>query len=330
MRKNLNHPVMLKNNVEYVDSPVEIDSTLEEILHGMQKVQKELPPKLFYDEHGSKLFDEICMLEEYYPTRTEKSIMLRNINEIKALVGGGALIIELGSGSSYKTRILLDNLNELAGYIPIDISREQLYETTEILQRIYTELEIIPIWADYNQKIELPEFSNKISRKLAYFPGSTIGNFYPEQAIRVLKNIAEIVGKDGGLLIGVDRVKNSEVLNLAYNDLKGVTAAFNINMLKHINRDFEANFNIDQYKHHAFFNEEHSRIEMQLVSLLDQNIQIADHEFLIKESESILTEVSYKYTLDGFSDLANKAGFRIDKSWTDENKYFSVLYLRVE
>jgi dimethylhistidine N-methyltransferase len=256
--------------------------------------------------------------------------MLRYINEINTLIGGGALIIELGSGSSFKTRILLDNLDKLSGYIPIDISREQLYETTEILRGLYSELEIIPIWADYNQKIELPEFNKSMSHKLAYFPGSTIGNFYPEQAIRVMKNIAEIIGQDGGLLIGVDLVKDSEVLNLAYNDLKGVTAEFNINMLRHINRDFEANFNLNQYKHRAFYNEEHSRIEMHLVSLQDQNIQIADHEFLIRDSESILTEVSYKYTLDGFSDLANKAGFRIDKSWTDENKYFSVLYLRAE
>ncbi len=330
MRNNLNHSVRLSNIIENVDSLLDIDSTLEEILLGMQEDQKELPPKLFYDEYGSKLFDEICNLEEYYPTRTEKSIMLRYINEIKTLIGGGALIIELGSGSSFKTRILLDNLDKLSGYIPIDISREQLYETTEILRGLYSELEIIPIWADYNQKIELPEFNKSMSHKLAYFPGSTIGNFYPEQAIRVMKNIAEIIGQDGGLLIGVDLVKDSEVLNLAYNDLKGVTAEFNINMLRHINRDFEANFNLNQYKHRAFYNEEHSRIEMHLVSLQDQNIQIADHEFLIRESESILTEVSYKYTLDGFSDLANKASFRIDKSWTDENKYFSVLYLRVE
>ncbi len=303
------------------------NGTLGEILHGLQKEQKELPPKLFYDKRGSDLFDQICRLEEYYPTRTETSILQENIREIVNLIGPNPLLIEYGSGSSKKTRILLDNLPEMNTYIPVDISREHLDKTTEGLRRIYPGLEVSPICADYTSDFELPRINKEYSHKLAYFPGSTIGNFYPEEAITFMQNIAHQVGTGGGLLIGVDLQKDPGVLYRAYNDSQGVTAAFNLNMLTHINREFGADFDEEMFIHEAFYNEVAGRIEMHLVSLSDQKIHISGRNFYFRENETILTEVSYKYTLECLEQLANYAGFEVQKVWTDPRNYFSVQYL---
>ena len=321
------HQTITKNSTIIVDSLADANNTLLQIVHGLQKDQKELPSKLFYDERGSKLFERICKLQEYYPTRTETAIMQQNVHELVDLVGPGSMLIEYGSGSSSKVRILLDHLPELSAYVAVDISKEQLFMAAQGLKRDYAELEIIPIWADYNNLFELPLIGKIVLHKLAYFPGSTIGNFHPKQAIDFLGNIADLVGPGGGLLIGTDLQKDAEVLNLAYNDRKGVTAAFNLNMLNHINTEFGADFNTDQFKHFAFYSEDMGRIEMHLISQVNQTAHIAGEAFDFKGGESILTEVSYKYTLDGFSEMAYEAGFVVIEAWVDPKNYFSVQYL---
>ena len=219
--------------------------------------------------------------------------MQHNVHELVDLVGPSSMLIEYGSGSSSKVRILLDHLPELAAYVPVDISREQLFVAAQGLKRDYAELEIIPVWADYNNLFELPLIGKKVLHKLAYFPGSTIGNFHLKQAIDFLGNIADLVGPGGGLLIGTDLQKDAEVLSLAYNDRKGVTAAFNLNMLNHVNTEFGADFNTAQFKHFAFYNEVMGRIELHLISQVNQSVHIAGEVFVFTGGESILTEVSY-------------------------------------
>ena len=321
------HQTITKNQIIAVDPLVDTNNTLFQILHGLQKDQKALPSKLFYDARGSELFERICKLHEYYPTRTETAIMQQNVHEVVDLVGPGSMLIEYGSGSSSKFRILLDHLPEVAAHVPVDISREQLYKAANELKGDYTELEIVPVWADYNNLFKLPLIGKKVFHKLAYFPGSTIGNFYPNQVIDFMRNIADVVGPGGGLLIGTDLQKDPKVLNRAYNDGSGVTAAFNLNMLIHINAEFGADFNVDQFKHFAFYNEELGRIEMHLISQANQTAHIAGEVFDFKEGESILTEVSYKYTLDGFAEMAAEAGFVVIEAWVDPKNYFSVQYL---
>lgn len=298
-----------------------------EVLQGLQKPRKELPPKLFYDELGSQLFDRICELDEYYLTRTETAIMQEYIGEIAGLVGRGCLLIEYGSGSSKKTKILLDHLHDPASYVTIDISREHLMRSAADLAAAYPGLEVIPIYADYTASFELPSIDKPVLRRVAYFPGSTIGNFYPEEAVDFLKRIAEAIGPGGSLLIGVDLKKDPSVLNLAYNDRAGVTAAFNLNMLARMKREFEADFQIEQFAHRAFYNERLGRIEMHLIALKDQTVHLDGVEIVFKAGESILTEVSYKYTLEEFEKLAARAGFKVSKVWTDKKQLFSVQYL---
>ena len=293
----------------------------------MAKSQKELPSKLFYDEIGSQLFDQITELEEYYPTRTETAIMQENINAIAALIGAQCMLIEYGSGSSLKTRILLDHLPSLAAYVPVDISRDHLYKTADELRAIYPGLEISPVWADYTSVFDLPVIDREVAHRTAYFPGSTIGNFHTEQAITFLLNVAQIVGTGGGLLIGADLQKDPQVLDLAYNDRKGVTAEFNLNMLAHINREFGADFEVEQFEHCAYYDQDKGRIEMHLVSLRDQIVHIDGAAFQINVNETIRTEVSYKYTFDGFSELAQQAGFEVKQVWTDPGNLFSVQFL---
>lgn len=322
----MNH-VLTERETYLVAPTANENSVLNEILIGMQKDQKELPSKLFYDDCGSYLFDEITRLEEYYPTRTEAAIMDSYADEIVNWIGSHAVLVEYGSGSSTKTRILLDHLPEMAAYVPVDISREHLFKTAEVLQVEYPDLTIAPVWADYTKVFSNPVVTPTNYHHVAYFPGSTIGNFYPHQAIKFLRNIAELVGVGGGLLVGVDLQKDHNVLNRAYNDSQGVTAAFNLNMLTHINREFGADFDVDKYHHRAFYNCQEGRIEMRLVSDRAQSVHVAGKRLEIEKGENILTEVSYKYTLSGFAELAASAGFEVGAVWTDPKKYFSVQYL---
>jgi len=302
---------------------------LTEVLAGLSEERKRLPSKLFYDKKGSMLFDRICELDEYYPTRSEIKIMQDNIEELGALLGEGTLLIELGSGSSTKIRLLLDYIPGLAGYVPVDISEQHLIESAETLNKDYPHIKIYPLVADYTKMFEIPAIENNHDHKAVYFPGSTIGNFTRNEAKEFLGRIAEIAGPNGALVIGVDLKKDVCILEAAYNDGKSITADFNLNILKHMNNELDTNFNTDNFEHFAFYNEEFGRIEMHLVSKAEQEIQIGDNEIKFGKGEHIITEYSYKYTLEEFAELASDY-FGVKKVWVDDNNLFSVQYLRVK
>lgn len=302
---------------------------LAEAIAGLSRPQKTLPCKFLYDEQGSRLFNEICDLEEYYPTRTEDQILRDNINEITTLIGKDCRLVEFGSGTSAKTRPLLAHLPQMSGYIPIDISGPQLFESAAQLAREFPNLEIHPVEADYGAISQIPDTNRRPRRTVAFFPGSTIGNFQPAEAIAFLRNIAFLCGGGGGLLIGVDRKKERRVLETAYNDRKGVTARFNLNILIRANRELGADFDLSSFRHHAPYNEPPGRIEMHLVSTRPQVVHVDSQEFSFQKGEHITTEYSYKYTLPGFAGLALRAGFELVKSWEDRNHLFSILFLRV-
>lgn len=300
-----------------------------EVLTGLQSFEKSLPCKYFYDRRGSQLFDLICDLPEYYPTRTEAGIMRDHAEEMAALFGPDCLLIEYGSGSSTKTRILLDHRPHLAGYVPMDISREHLYHTAAGLAAAYPHLDILPLCADYTAPFDLPAARRPVRSRAVYFPGSTIGNFHPDQAETFLKQIAQVCGPGGGLLIGVDLKKDPQVLNAAYNDAQGVTAAFNMNLLRRMNTELGADFNLDGFVHRAFYNALAGRIEMHLMSLKTQTVHLGSVSIAFEEEETILTECSYKHSLPGFAALASAAGLAVRKVWTDPAQKFSVQYLTV-
>ena len=323
-------PPPISQPASLTEQDLSVADDLSEIIEGLSKQQKSLPPKFFYDERGSKLFDAICELPEYYLTRTELSIMQTHIDEIVSLVGPQASLIEFGSGSSLKTRMLLERLDRLAAYVPVDISREHLTTAAESLASDYPNVEVWPVLADFIQPFDLPNPSVMPLRNIVYFPGSTIGNFSPEQAHSLLQVMHVEAGEDGALLIGVDLQKDTAVIERAYNDESGVTAEFNLNMLSRINREFGANFNPDQFRHRAVYDEEHGRMELNLISERDQDVRIENTSFHFEKGEALLTEHSHKYTLEQFSGMAQKAGFVVDTVWTDPEQLFSVQYcLRV-
>jgi dimethylhistidine N-methyltransferase len=299
------------------------------VVAGLSRPEKTLPCKYLYDEEGSQLFNEICELEEYYPTRTENQILRDNISEITSLIGSECRLVEFGSGSSTKTRHLLTHLPSLCGYVPIDISGEQLNESVARLTREFPELEINPLQADFGEVSEIPETTRKARRTVAFFPGSTIGNFVPVAAIAMMRNIASLCGSGGGLLIGVDRQKPRHILESAYNDTDGVTARFNLGILARANRELGTDFDLSAFYHRAPYNAAESRVEMHLVSRCPQTVHLDSHEFTFEDGEFITTEHSYKYTLPGFVGLASRAGFELVRNWEDRNHLFSVLYLRV-
>jgi len=322
----MNEPILFPPSIGQSPSR---DGFLSEAVAGLSKPQKTLPCKFFYDEQGSRLFNEICELEEYYPTRTENQILRDNINEITGLIGWGCRLVEFGSGASTKTRHLLTHLPSMSGYFPIDISGPQLFQSAAQLARDFPNLEINPLEADYGEVLELPNTKRKPRRTVAFFPGSTIGNFEPVEAIAFLRNIAFHCGSDGGLLIGVDRKKETRILESAYNDRKGVTARFNLNILARANGELGADFDLSAFCHRAPYNETQGRIEMHLVSKRAQIVRFDSQEFSFEQGEYITTEYSYKYTLPGFAGLALRAGFELVRSWEDRNHLFSVLFLRV-
>lgn len=303
-------------------------SMFEEVMAGLQKPQKELPCKLFYDEAGSRLFERITELDEYYLTRTETAIMQEFTPEITALLGERCMLIEYGSGNSEKTKILLDHMSEPTAYVPIDISREHLMHSAARVAATYPGLDVLPVCADYtDSSFVIPPSMEPETRRIVYYPGSTIGNFHVEEAIRFLERIAGVCGKGGGLVLGVDLKKTVNVLLRAYNDALGVTAEFNLNLLVRINRELNANFPVDRFRHVAVYNDKKSRIEMYLVSTERQTVLVNEIEVHFEKGESIWTESSYKYTLDEFSDLAKNAGFHVSRVWTDSDRLFSVQYL---
>lgn len=299
----------------------------QEILGGLNQPQKQISPKYFYDEAGSRLFDEICAQPEYYPTRTELGIMQAHIGDIAKLVGSQASVIEFGSGSSLKTRLLLQHLPKLAAYVPVDISKETLEATAEELAADFPDIEILPVCADFTQPFRLPTPKIMPRRNLVFFPGSTIGNLEVDKALSLLRVMREEAKNDGALLIGVDLVKPPEILEPAYNDAAGVTADFNLNLLERLNREYDANFSLPAFQHKAIYDADNSRIEMRLVSLQKQRVRVAGESFDLNKGEYIVTEHSHKYSLGQFESMANAAGFAVQEVWTDEEKLFSVQYL---
>lgn len=297
-------------------------------LAGLSRPKKTLPCKYLYDEEGARLFEAICELEEYYPTRTEVSILEQNIEEIAALVAPRTNLVDLGSGTSAKTRLLLAHLDRPASYLPVDVAHAQLAECSASLARDFAGVKVRPICADYTRDFVLPAPPPGSGHTTVFFPGSTIGNFEPEEARRFLRRIARLCGADGGLLIGVDLKKASQVLHRAYNDEQGVTAQFNLNLLVRANRELGAGFEIAQFQHQAVYNEAAGRIEMHLLSRRPQTVPVDGHRFAFSKGESIVTEHSYKYSLETFRELAAGAGFEVLRSWTDARQWFSVHYLR--
>ena len=298
------------------------------VVAGLSLPQKRLLSKYFYDERGSKLFEQITELPEYYPTRTETALLRTHAAEFAELIGPHASLVEFGSGSSIKVRILLDALEAPSAYIPIDISRDHLIESAKGLADAYPDLKVVPIAADYTQPLELPEIADEVVR-IGFFPGSTIGNFSHTEAVDFLRTAATELGTDNGLLIGVDLKKDEAILYAAYNDTAGITAEFNLNILRHINRELDADFDLDGFTHDVRWRPEFGRIEMHLVSKRDQLVQIGGKTFEFVQGESIHTEDSHKYTVEEFHTLAGEAGWRVYRYWTDAEDLFSIHYLRV-
>jgi len=301
-------------------------SELAEIVAGLSRPQKMISPKYFYDERGSQLFEAITRLPEYYPTETELGIMRDNMAEIVTLIGKRASLIEFGSGSSRKTRALLENLVDQAVYVPVDISEEHLLATAEQIRSAFPKLEVLPVVADFTRAFALPDPTVMPLRNIVYFPGSTIGNFSHDAADELLKVMHHEAGEDGAMLIGVDLQKDPEIIERAYNDSAGVTAAFNLNMLEHLNQAFGFDFDTDAFSHSARYDPIEGRVEIHLVSTRDQHVRVDQHGFSVARGEAILTEYSHKYTLEGFAAMAERAGFEVGKVWTDPDGLFSVQY----
>lgn len=302
------------------------EEQVQELLHGLMLPQKEIPPKWFYDERGSALFVHICDLDEYYLTRTEQRIMQDNIVEIVERISSDCVLIEYGSGSSVKIRLLLDHLDHVAAYVPIDISAEHLSASVKALALDHPRLRILPVHADYTREFELPHFDFPFSHKAVFYPGSSIGNFTPEDARIFFQRVASVVGQNGGMLIGVDLKKDPAILHRAYNDSEGVTAAFNLNVLSHLNSAIGANFDLGRFEHRAFYNEAKSRIEMHLVSTDAQEVSLDGTVISFAKGETIHTENSYKYSIEEFRALVD-GFFDVRKVWTDSKHYFSVQHL---
>ena len=304
-----------------------LDDELDELIDGLRQPEMMISPKYFYDERGSQLFDEITRLPEYYPTETELGIMQDNIGEIASLVGKQASLIEFGSGSSMKTRILLEHLDELAAYVPVDISEDHLLQSAQQIREDFPGLDVLPVVADFTQPFQLPTPRVMPVRNVVYFPGSTIGNFTNDAAQELLGVMHGEAGAGGALLIGVDLQKDPAIIERAYNDSAGVTAEFNRNMLRHLNREYGADFDLGAFAHSAEYNEAEGRIEIRLVSEHDQEFTVGNESFSIGKDEAILTEYSHKYTLDGFAAMAGTAGFEVVRVWMDAERLFSVQYL---
>jgi len=297
-------------------------------LAGLSQAKKTLPCKYLYDEQCARLFEAICELEEYYPTRTELSILEQNIEEIASLVGPRSNLVDLGSGNGVKTRLLLSHLDQPASCLPVDVSHAQLAECSASLARDFVDVKVRLICADYTRDFAPPDQLPGSGSTVVFFPGSTIGNFEPEEARLFLRRMSQLCGVAGGMLVGVDLKKTPQVLHHAYNDAQGVTAQFNLNLLARANRELGARFEISQFQHRAIYNEVAGRIEMHLVSRRPQIVPVDGQCFAFTSGEPIVTEHSYKYTIEEFHQLAASAGFAVARSWTDARRWFSVHYLR--
>jgi dimethylhistidine N-methyltransferase len=316
-----------ENGTVLVDLEPSTLAFLADVTAGLRESPKSIPCKYFYDQIGSQLFDRICELDEYYLTRTELEIMTNYAGDMAHHVGTDAMLIEFGSGSSIKTRLLLDHLRDPVAYVPVDISKEHLAQTADRLSADYPTLQVLPVCADFTEPIQLPIARREPRRKTVYFPGSTIGNFESDEALALLGHFADVCGPGGGLLIGIDLQKDTETLEAAYNDGEGVTADFNLNLLRRINNELGADFDLDAFDHQAEYSVERGRIEIGLVSKCRQTVTVDDECFQFEEGEEIRTEYSHKYTIDAFGRFALEAGFRLQHFWTDDMRRFAILYL---
>ena len=301
---------------------------LNDVIEGLSQNPKTLKPKYFYDNRGAQLFTEICTTPEYYPTRTEIKILNQNAEDIASQIGDNTALIEYGSGALEKIKILLDFLNEPVGLIPVDISEDQLFASAKNLENLYPDLEILPVAADFTKPIPIPGFSHPPKKHVAFFPGSTIGNFEPDLAIQFLEGVTKTIGLDGLLLIGFDLKKDIETLLAAYDDQRGITSSFNKNLLSRINDELDGNFNLDTFEHVARYNENKGRIEMHLKSTTEQTVSINKELFEFLEGETIHTENCYKFTKESFTAMSSKAGLYPVKTWTDDQNLFAVMLLR--
>ncbi len=328
MQKTLRIPAAGGPNTDW---RVAAPSLVDDVLRGLKCTPKRLSPTYFYDERGSKLFDEICELPEYYITRTETRILERHAREIARRIGENALLVELGSGASTKTRLLLEELPDLAAYVPVDISRTHLMAAARRISAAYPGLEVLPACADFTRHFPLPRPRRTPSRVVVFFPGSTIGNFDPPAAIELMSLMRQItssrLGIAGGMVIGFDLVKDPAVLERAYNDAAGVTAEFNLNVLRRLNRELGATFDLRRFRHTAVWAPEASRIEMRLISTEAQSVSIADETIHFAAHEPIITEHCHKYTPELFAAQARAAGWAGRQTWNDEQGYFQIQYL---
>ena len=299
---------------------------LAAIISGLSQARKSISSKYFYDETGSQLFEDITQLPEYYLTSTELAIMEACVEEIAALAGPLASLIEFGSGSSMKTRLMLSHMHAPAAYVPVDISAEHLLASQHSIQTDFPDLEVLPVVADFTHPFDLPNPGTMPLKNVVYFPGSTIGNFERDDAIELLRVMYEEAGSGGALVIGVDLQKDPAVIHAAYNDSAGVTAQFNLNMLSHLNREFGADFDTGSFAHRAQYDSDRGRIVMELVSIQEQTVQVGDARIHLDENEVITTEYSHKYSHDDFASMVAEAGFSVGQFWTDPNQWFGVYY----
>jgi dimethylhistidine N-methyltransferase len=305
--------------------PQSADETFaHDVVGGLQATPKRVPAKYFYDDTGSRLFERITDLPEYYPTRCEMQILHDRAADIAKLIPDGAALVEFGAGANKKARILLEAAPQIAAYVPVDICGEMIESEAAALRPDFPALKVLPVTADFTQAFELPAEAQAAPVRVGFFPGSTIGNFEPHEAAGFLRHAGNILGARALLIIGVDLIKPAEVLNAAYNDAEGVTARFNLNLLNRINRELGGNFNLDCFEHHAFYNRERHRIEMHLASLKRQKAKVAGETIDFRAGETIHTENSYKYSVEKLAALARGAGWRPLSAWSDAHNYFSI------
>jgi len=313
--------------VKLLDLHPPADDFARDVLDGLSESPRALSPKYFYDARGSHLFDRITELPEYYVTRTELAIMEAAMPDIAARVGPDASVIEFGAGSGQKTRRLLAGLDAPISYVPVEISRDHLMSAAQAIAEEFPDIEVLPVCADFTQPFNLPQPARMPVRNLVYFPGSTIGNFPKPEAIDLLRVMYTEAAQGGALLIGVDLRKDRARLEPAYDDAAGVTAEFNLNLLARINRELDADFDLDRFRHEATWNPDDGRIEIRLVSMVKQSVEIAGRPFRFASGETILTEYSHKYDLGEFASMAREAGFAVEKVWLDDDRLFSIQLL---
>lgn len=304
-----------------------IEGFLTDVHRGLSESQKCIPCKYLYDARGADLFDRICTLDEYYPTRTETTLLRRHGGEIADFAGINSCLIEFGSGSTHKSEILLNAFRNPSVYVPVDISQQQLAASVDAITRAIPGISVKPVCADFTTPFKLPADVAEMNR-MGFFPGSTIGNFTPSETHRFLARVIGILGSRASFVIGVDLEKDERVLNAAYNDADGVTAAFNLNLLARINRELSADFDLNSFSHHATYNTREARIEMYLISQRPQIVTIGSQQFSFDHGERIHTENSHKYSLPRFRAIANAAGWRSTRAWVDDANLFSIHLLQ--